>query len=61
MLNFLISTIKKYNSNKKQYICVAWADSRRRDIYQRLVKEGFIFTMDDGEKILMKRFNSYIF
>jgi hypothetical protein len=31
------------------------------DIYQRLVKEGFIFTMDDGEKILMKRFNSYIF
>jgi hypothetical protein len=59
MLEFPNSTIKKY-SNKKQYICVAWADSRR-DIYQRLVKEGFIFTMDDGEKILMKRFNSYIF
>lgn len=40
---------------KTQYICVSWADSRRRDIYQRLQKEGFEFVFDEGKKFLRKR------
>jgi len=47
---------KWYNStDENQYILVHWADSRRRDIYQRLIKEGFQFMVDDGRKILMKK------
>lgn len=41
--------------NKKEYICIGWADSRRRDIYERLRKEGFQFAMEQGNKILIKR------
>lgn len=40
---------------KNQYICIGWADSRRRDIYKRLEKYGFQFTFNEGEKILMKK------
>ena len=38
----------------KLYICISWADSRRRDIYQRLEKEGFFFRQIDGSKTLVK-------
>ena len=41
--------------NKKQYIVIHWSDSRRRDIYKRLEKYGFRFTLDEGKKVLMKR------
>jgi hypothetical protein len=41
--------------NKVEYICIAWADSRRRDIYERLKKEGFVFAMESGVKILRKK------
>lgn len=41
--------------NKKKYICIHWADNRRRDIYQRLQKEGFEFILDGGKKILRKK------
>jgi len=41
--------------NKKQYICIHWADSRRRDIYQRLTRYGFEFVFADGQKILRKK------
>lgn len=41
--------------NKIEYICIAWADNRRRDIYERLKKEGFVFAMELGVKILRKR------
>ncbi len=41
--------------NKKQYICIHWSDSRRRDIYKRLENYGFTFSFDGGEKILMKK------
>lgn len=41
--------------NKTEYICIAWADSRRRDIYERLKTEGFNFAMESGSKILMKK------
>jgi hypothetical protein len=43
--------IKELNT----YICIGWADSRRRNIYQRLEKEGFRFSMEDGKKILSKK------
>lgn len=40
---------------KAQYICISWADRRRRDIYKRLKAEGFNFAMEDGSKILIKK------
>lgn len=46
---------RKNLKNKNVYICVGWADSRRRNIYQRLEKEGFQFMIEDGKKILMKK------
>ena len=49
----------KYFSNRvgerTQYICIGWADSRRRDIYQRLEKEGFQFMNLESRKILIKK------
>ena len=44
-----------YVDGRNQYICIGWADSRRRDIYARLQKEGFTFTMEWGKKVLMKK------
>lgn len=41
--------------NKTCYLCVGWADNRRRNIYQRLEKEGFQFMIERGQKILMKK------
>lgn len=41
--------------NKKQYIIIGWADTRRRDIYERLTKEGFTFAIEEKSKILMKK------
>jgi hypothetical protein len=41
--------------NKREYICIGWADTRRRNIYQRLEKEGFQFMVERGQKILMKK------
>lgn len=45
----------KYYKPKNSYICIHWADSRRRDIYQRLEKEGFKFFTEHGVKILRKK------
>ena len=49
----------KYFSNRvgsrAEYLMIGWADSRRRNIYQRLEKEGFQFMVDNGNKILMKK------
>ena len=44
--------------DKKVYICIGWADTRRRNIYARLQKEGFQFMIDDGRKILIKKLNN---
>lgn len=41
--------------NKREYLCIGWADTRRRNIYQRLEKEGFQFMIERGQKILMKK------
>lgn len=41
--------------NRQQYICIGWADSRRRNIYSRLIKEGFEFRSEQGRKILIKK------
>lgn len=38
----------------KLYICIHWADSRRRDIYKRLEKDGFYFMTIDRSKTLIK-------
>lgn len=38
----------------KCFICIHWADSRRRDIYKRLKKEGFYFMPIEGQKTLIK-------
>lgn len=51
------SEIKSSVEGKTQYICIGWADSRRRNIYQRLEKEGFQFANLDGQKILIKKLN----
>lgn len=40
---------------ENRYICIQWSDSRRREIYGRLIKEGFQFMQISGEKILMKK------
>ena len=41
--------------NQKQFICVHWADARRRDIYSRLINDGFGFIMKNNQKILIKK------
>ena len=41
--------------NQKQFICVHWADSRRRNIYSRLIAEGFEFGTRENKKILIKK------
>jgi hypothetical protein len=56
MFDFYNYITKRRNLyNKAVYICVGWADNRRRNIYQRLEKEGFQFSMENGKKILIKR------
>lgn len=45
---------KFFEKYKKEYICINWSDSRRRDIYSRLKKYGYYFMKVDNEKILIK-------
>ena len=45
----------KYVDGKNEYLVIGWADSRRRDIYSRLQKEGFTFTVEWNKKVLMKK------
>ena len=41
---------------KNCYLCVGWADSRRKKIYQRyLEKDGFVLMRDNNYNILMKK------
>lgn len=55
MLTFPAFFEKRYISRGlPMHICIEWADSRRRDIYERLRKEGFYFMNIDGKKILIK-------
>jgi hypothetical protein len=37
------------------YLCIGWADNRRRNIYSRLEKEGFYFMNIDNQKVLIKQ------
>lgn len=46
---------KNYVHGRKEYICISWADSRRRNIYERLTEYGFKFQTIYGEKILIKK------
>ena len=41
--------------SRNQYLVIGWADSRRRNIYQRLEKEGFQFAMENNKKVLVKK------
>ena len=55
MLGFPEWFKSNYNTEDvKLYICIAWSDSRRRDIYSRLEKEGFFFKKIDRCKVLVK-------
>lgn len=45
----------KYYKPENSYICIYWADSRRRNIYQRLERGGFKFFTEHGVKILRKK------
>lgn len=47
--NFISKKIKNH------YLCINWADSRRRDIYARLNKYGFKFMNFNNEKTLIKK------
>lgn len=44
-------------SDRDMYICINWVDAKRRNVYSRLIKEGFRFMVDSGEKTLMKKIN----
>lgn len=39
----------------KLIICIAWADSKRKRVYERLKKEGFFFSHIDGNETLIKK------
>ena len=52
---FFINNYYIGNEIKNFYICLKWADSKRRNVYSRLIKYGFYFMYDEGEKILMKK------
>lgn len=44
-----------YNTdNMKLYICIEWSDTKRKNIYSRLTKEGFRFQTIVGERKLIK-------
>lgn len=45
----------KASKNKNRYILIGWSDNRRRNIYERLKKDGFYFAYDDGKKHLIKK------
>ena len=41
---------------RRQYICIGWADSRRKKIYKKyLEKGGFVLMRDNNYSILMKK------
>lgn len=42
---------------ERMYICIGWVDNHRRNVYSRLEREGFVFMVDRGLKILRKRIN----
>lgn len=54
-LQRLINFKEENNITKPSYIIIFWSDTRRRDIYSRLLRYGFTFQMDYGKKCLMKR------
>lgn len=43
--------IEFYGPLKPTYVCIAWSDSRRRDIYTKYLKD-FKITMIDRKKVL---------
>jgi len=55
ILNFPYWYTRSYiTEDKKCFICIGWEDSRRRNIYERLKKEGFYFMNIDKCKTLIK-------
>ena len=40
---------------KRRYIGILWSDNRRRNIYSRLLKEGFQFQIINKQKVLIKK------
>lgn len=56
MLNFPQYYKEKYNTKDTNlYICISWSDSRRRNIYERLLEDGFKFQIIHNNKTLIKK------
>ena len=56
MLNFCYFFKEKYYMKEKAYLCVSWADNRRKKIYARtLLREGFYYGVIEGSEHLIKR------
>lgn len=53
---FYNTTYSYYTKGKSLYTYIHWADIKRRNVYSRLLNYGFKFMIDDGRKILMKKF-----
>jgi len=55
MLGFPKYYVENYHVDGfKLYLCIRWADNKRRNIYERLTKEGFYFQHIDNSKTLIK-------
>lgn len=46
----------KHTNNKPIYIAISWSDSKRRNIYSRLIKYGFQFMKINNKKCLVKKY-----
>ncbi len=58
MIKFAIEYANKWYNKKDIYLCVGWADSRRKKIYSRLINDGFKLSKIDGDECLIKIFKN---
>jgi len=46
-------------TKKTIYVCIGWWDSKRRNVYSRLLSDGYEYIMDHNKKILRKKITLY--